>query len=262
MQHPWYWRSVLSARSGGIFRPILPILWLFGLPANYREIERIAKEHDLFVLEDAAQGFGGEYHGKRTGGFGHIAATSFFPAKPLGCYGDGGAVFTDDDQLADIIESIRFHGKGTTQYDNIRTGITGRLDTIQAGILSCKLAVFEDELNARQAVADRYTEELSDLVKTPVVPDGYKSSWAQYTIRTEKRDQIQQHLKEKGIPSAIYYICPLHQQPAFKDADGAGVSMPVSEQLSKEVLSLPMHPYLEADDQQRVIDEVRTAILG
>ncbi len=253
-------RTILRVNKEGKLKlkGIIPVD-LFGLPADYDAIERIAEQHGLFVLEDAAQGFGAEYHGKRTGGFGHIAATSFFPAKPLGCYGDGGAVFTNDDDLADIIESIRFHGKGTTQYDNIRTGITGRMDTIQAGILSCKLTVFEDEIIARQAVADRYTEGLSDLVKTPVVPEGYKSSWAQYTIRSEKRDQIQQHLKGQGIPSAIYYICPLHLQPAFKDAD---VCMPVSEQLSQEVLSLPMHPYLGIDDQRRIIDETRAAVLG
>ena len=233
---------------------------LFGLPADYHAIEAIAARHDLFVLEDTAQGFGGRYHGKRAGGFGHIAATSFFPAKPLGCYGDGGAVFTDDDELADIIESIRFHGKGKTQYDNIRTGITGRLDTLQAGILSCKLAIFEDELAARQAVADRYSEALEDLVTTPVVPEGLESAWAQYTIRSNRRDDIQAHLQAQNIPCAVYYACPLHLQPAFKDADGAGVTMPVSEQLSREVLSLPIHPYLERDDQDKVIKALETVL--
>ena len=250
-------RAVVRVKSEGKLnaKGIIPVD-LFGLPADYDEIERIAGEHELFVLEDTAQGFGGVYKGKRAGSFGQIAATSFFPAKPLGCYGDGGALFTDDDELAEILESIRFHGKGKHQYDNVRTGITGRLDTLQAGILSCKLAVFEQELEARQTVANRYTDALGTYVTTPVVPEGYRSAWAQYTIRSEHRDRIQQALQAQGIPCAIYYVCPLHLQPAFKDADGAGVAMPVSEQLSREVLSLPMHPYLESDDQQRVIDTI------
>ncbi len=232
---------------------------LFGLPANYVEIRRIASRYDLFVLGDAAQSFGAHYHDQRAGSFGDISTTSFFPAKTLGCYGDGGAVFTDHDGLAGIVRSLRIHGMGKTQYDNIRIGITGRLDTIQAGILSCKLTVFEQELEARHAIAENYTRELSDVVTVPVVPEGYKSAWTQYTIRSEKRDRIRQHLQDKDIPTAIYYPCPIHLQPAFKPVDGSAVRLPVSEKLSTEVLSLPVHPYLQREEQEQVISAVKWA---
>jgi len=242
-------------------RGIIPVD-LFGLLADYDAIEKIASQHGLFVLSDTAQSFGAEYHGKRAGKFGDIAATSFFPSKTLGCYGDGGAVFTDNDELADIVESIRFHGKGKTQYDNIRIGITGRLDTMQAAILSCKLRVIEEEIIARQSIADTYTKELSGYVMTPEVPTDYKSAWAQYTIRSNKRDQIRSHLNQQGIPNAVYYPCPLHLQLAFRDANNtAVVEMPISEKLSKEVLSLPMQPYLTQDDQTRVVKAVKKAVI-
>ncbi|MBX2868355.1 MAG: DegT/DnrJ/EryC1/StrS family aminotransferase [Acidiferrobacterales bacterium] len=233
---------------------------LFGLSADYESIDRIAKEHDLFVLADSAQSFGGSYHEKRIGSFGDVCATSFFPAKPLGCYGDGGAVFTNNGDIADILRSIRFHGKGTNQYDNVRTGITGRLDTIQAAILRCKLKVLEQEIDARQAVADRYSAALADVVKTPKIPPNNQSAWAQYTVRSSQRDQIRQQLQEAGVPTAVYYPCPLHMQPAFSEADGAGVSMPVSEMLSKEVFSLPMHPYLSHEDQDRIIELIKDSV--
>ncbi len=233
---------------------------LFGLSADYRTIDRLAKEHDLFVLADSAQSFGGICDDKRVGAFGDVCATSFFPAKPLGCYGDGGALFTNNGEIADILRSIRFHGKGTTQYDNVRTGITGRLDTIQAAILRCKLKVLAEETDARQAVADRYTAGLSDVLKTPQIPSNCQSAWAQYTVRSAKRDQVRKHLQDAGVPSAVYYPCPLHLQPAFSEADGAGVSMPVSEMLSEEVFSLPMHPYLSNEDQDRVIELVREGL--
>jgi dTDP-4-amino-4,6-dideoxygalactose transaminase len=240
-------------------RGIIPVD-LFGLSADYPNINRIANEHDLFVLADAAQSFGGAHNNHRIGSFGDLAATSFFPAKPLGCYGDGGAVFTDDGDRAEILRSIRFHGKGATQYDNVRTGITGRLDTLQAAILICKLKILDQEIDARQKIADRYTAALADYVKTPVIPPGYQSAWAQYTLRSKKRDQIRQHLDQQQIPSAIYYPRPLHLQPAFSDADGAGVSMPVSEMLSGEVFSLPMHPYLSEDEQDTIIHSVQQAL--
>ena len=230
---------------------------LFGLSADYEAIQQIADEHDLFVLSDAAQSFGGSHKGKKVGTFGDVAATSFFPAKPFGCYGDGGALFTDDADRAEIFRSIRFHGKGATQYDNVRTGITGRLDTIQAAVLRCKLKILDQELAARQQLADRYSEELAEVVTTPVIPEGEQSAWAQYTIRSEKRDQIHASLEQAQIPSAVYYAYPLHQQPAFKDCDGAGVTMPVSEMLAREVVSLPVHSYLSAEDQQRVIEAVK-----
>ena len=233
---------------------------LFGLSADYESINRIAKENDLFVLADSAQSFGGAHGGQKVGSFGDVAATSFFPAKPLGCYGDGGAVFTNDGERAEILRSIRFHGKGTNQYDNVRTGITGRLDTIQAAILSCKLRILDQEIAARQAVADRYTAGLSDIVMTPVIPQNDKSAWAQYTVRSQHRDAVRKALADQDIPSAVYYPCPLHLQPAFSDADGAGVKMPVSELLSEQVFSLPMHPYLSNEDQDRIIDGVRSAL--
>ncbi|MGI9318861.1 MAG: DegT/DnrJ/EryC1/StrS family aminotransferase [bacterium] len=233
---------------------------LFGLPADYEAIDRIAKENDLFVLADSAQSFGGAHGTQRVGTFGDVAATSFFPAKPLGCYGDGGAVFTNDEERAEILRSIRFHGKGKTQYDNVRTGITGRLDTIQAAILSCKLRILEQEIAARQKIADRYTEALSKHLLTPQIPDGYRSAWAQYTVRSSHRDRLRKHLEGNQIPTAVYYPCPLHMQPAFSDADGAGVSMPVSEMLSKEVFSLPMHPYLAEHEQDQIIATLQEAL--
>lgn len=233
---------------------------LFGLSADYSAIQTVAEQNDLFVLSDAAQSFGGARDGRRNCSFGDVAATSFFPAKPLGCYGDGGAVFTDDAERAEVLRSIRFHGKGTTQYDNVRTGITGRLDTIQAAILRCKLKLLDDEIAARQKVAERYTAGLGDALKTPVIPEGCQSAWAQYTVRASNRDAVRKALDKEGIPSAVYYPCPLHQQPAFADADGAGVAMPVSELLSREVFSLPMHPYLSASDQDRIIEAVRGAL--
>ncbi|MGB5708178.1 MAG: DegT/DnrJ/EryC1/StrS family aminotransferase [Arenicellales bacterium] len=233
---------------------------LFGLPADYQAIGQIAQEYELFVLADSAQSFGGSRDGRKVGAFGDVAATSFFPAKPLGCYGDGGAVFTNDAERAETLRSIRFHGKGKTQYDNVRTGITGRLDTIQAAILSCKLKILEQEIMARQRVADRYTKSLSEIVSTPEIPFGCQTAWAQYTVRSAKRDKIRKQLEENQIPTAVYYPCPLHLQPAFSDADGAGVSMPVSEMLSKDVFSLPMHPYLSEDEQDRIIATVEEAV--
>jgi dTDP-4-amino-4,6-dideoxygalactose transaminase len=240
-------------------RGIIPVD-LFGLPADYEAIGAIADEHELFVLADSAQSFGGARAGRRVGTFGDVGATSFFPAKPLGCYGDGGAVFTDDAERAEVMRSIRFHGKGTSQYDNVRTGITGRLDTIQAAVLRCKLGVLEQEIEARQQVAMRYNEALSDSLRTPEIPPDCTTAWAQYTVRSAERDRIRQALQDAGIPSAIYYPRPLHQQPAFSEADGAGISMPVSEQLSREVFSLPMHPYLGEEDQARIIDTIRRAL--
>ena len=235
---------------------------LFGLPADYDAIEPIARENGLFVLADAAQSFGGAIGGKKAGAFGDLSATSFFPAKPLGCYGDGGAVFTGNAELAELVRSIRMHGMGTDRYEHVRTGITGRLDTIQAAILSCKLTVFERELAARQRLADIYTRELEGVVKTPQIPPGHRSAWAQYTLRSTERDAIRAHLHAEDIPTAVYYPCPLHRQPAFSKADGAGVSMPVSEMLSRQVLSLPIHPYLGEAEQMKIIKEVKAAVSG
>jgi UDP-2-acetamido-2-deoxy-ribo-hexuluronate aminotransferase len=217
---------------------------LFGLPADYEAINRIAKRHGLFVVEDAAQSFGASHKGKRAGSLAEVGATSFFPAKPLGCYGDGGAILTDKDDLAETMKSLRVHGKGKNKYDNVRIGINGRLDTIQAGILLAKLDIFDDELEARQEVAQRYSDGLKDTVGVPYVPEGFTSIWAQYSVITEKRTQLMAGLKEAGIPTAIYYPKPLHMQTAFSFLGYQEGSLPVSERISKTVFSLPMHPYL------------------
>lgn len=228
-------------------RVVMPVD-LFGLPADHDAIQRIADKYDLLVLEDGAQGFGGTYKGKRACSFGDAATTSFFPAKPLGCYGDGGAVFTNDDEMAAYIRSLAVHGKGEHKYDNVRIGWNSRLDTIQAAILLVKLDAFEEyELKDVDQVAQWYTELLKDKVKTPIVPEGYASSWAQYTITLkseEQRDQIIDSLKEQGIPTIIYYPKPLHLQTVYKN-QRLYVPCPVSEELSRTVVSLPMDSYKE-----------------
>jgi dTDP-4-amino-4,6-dideoxygalactose transaminase len=222
---------------------------LFGLPANYFEIERIAKQYDIKLIEDAAQGFGGSItdnqgNTKKAGSFGDIATTSFFPAKPLGCYGDGGAIFTNNDDYAALIKSYRVHGKGQDKYDNVRIGINSRLDTIQAAILLEKLAEFPQELINRNKAATDYENELINQYKTPQVPVGYTSSWAQYTLVDERREEIMAEYKAKGIPTMIYYATCMHQQTAFKELNYQEGDFPVAERLAKQVFSLPMHPYL------------------
>lgn len=233
---------------------------LFGLPANFTELKAIAKEYDLLLLEDGAQGFGGSINGKKACSFGDISTTSFFPAKPLGCYGDGGAVFTDDDEIADRLRSIRVHGKGEIKYDNIRIGLNSRLDTIQAAILQIKLKAFKEyELEAVNKAAGRYTELLSELCITPTIPKGFYSSWAQYTIRLknqEERDAVQKGLKEAGIPSMIYYPKPMHMQQAFEGIEYKG-SCKNTEELTKTVLSLPMHPYLTEEEISTVAHNIK-----
>ncbi len=232
---------------------------MFGLPADYDAIEAIGGKHGLFVLEDAAQSLGGSYKGRRVGSLGDAAATSFFPAKPLGCYGDGGAIFSNDAALAEVMESIRVHGKGSDKYDNVRVGLNGRLDTLQAAILLSKLEVFADEIAKRQAVAQRYSDALADVVTVPHVPEGLVSAWAQYSIRSPKRDAFMNSLKASGIPSVIYYPKPLHRQTAYASLRYSEGSLPVSERTSQEIFSLPMHPYLGGEDQARVIAAVRAA---
>lgn len=233
---------------------------LFGLPANYAKLEEIAKKYNLFLLEDGAQGFGGTFQGRRAGSFGDLATTSFFPAKPLGCYGDGGAIFSHSLDTTEFLRSLRVHGKGSYKYDNVRIGWNSRLDTLQAAILQVKLKAFEEyELQAVNHAAKLYTERLDKLVKTPIVPEGFTSSWAQYTITLEnrtQRDSLQQALKEQGIPTMIYYPIPLHKQKAFAGLTGQLDDFPVTEKLCDCVLSLPMHPYLQVDE----IDIVCSAI--
>ena len=236
---------------------------LFGLPAAYDEILAIAAAHRLWVLCDAAQSFGAAYKGGAVGTIGNISTTSFFPAKPLGCYGDGGAVFTDSDETAALLKSLRVHGQGDDKYDNVRIGRNARLDTIQAAVLSAKLEIFPDEIAARNRIAARYAELLGDLVTVPVLPKGSTSVWAQYTVRLPPgvdRDQAAARLKSAGVPTAVYYAKPLHRQTAYRDYPIAGNGLPVSERLAGEVLSLPMHPYLAEAVQDRVVDALRAAL--
>ncbi len=237
---------------------------LFGLPADYGRIRAIADKYGLYILEDAAQGFGGTYYGRRAGSFGDIAATSFFPAKPLGCYGDGGAVFTNQDEWAALLKSYRVHGKGSDNYDNVRVGINSRLDTIQAAVLQVKLKAFKDyELADTDATAAKYTEGLKDCVKVPVIPEGLSSGWAQYSIllKDEKeRGEVQSYLKENGVPSMIYYQRGMHQQTAFKGYHFYGEQFPVTLSVCSRVLSLPLCPYLTDEDQQKVIRLIREKV--
>ncbi|GAA0599773.1 DegT/DnrJ/EryC1/StrS aminotransferase family protein [Caenispirillum bisanense] len=252
-----------AVREG--LRPVAAIaVDLFGLPADYDAIKAICAAHGLWLMADSAQGFGSVCKGRRSGTIGDVATTSFFPAKPLGCYGDGGAIFTGDDELAATLRSLRVHGQGSDKYDNVRIGVNGRLDTIQAAVLIEKLKIFPDEIEARNAVARRYGEALADVAVVPVVPEGMVSVWAQYTLRIDggRRDAVAARLKEAGIPTAVYYPKPLHRQTAYRGYPVAGNGLPVSDRLAEEVLSLPMHPYLTPDCQTRIIEAVRHAIAG
>lgn len=241
-------------------KAIIPVD-LFGLPADFKRIRNIANKYNLLIIEDGAQGFGGSLDGKKACSFGDIATTSFFPAKPLGCYGDGGAIFTDNDDYYDLICSIRIHGKGEFKYDNVRIGLNSRLDTLQAGILLPKLEAFEEyELDERNKFAHLYTEKLKHYVKTPFIDNGYVSSWAQYTLildNEEERDFVQKRLKEKGIPTMVYYCKPLHKQTVYKDYDFNLSELTVSESLAKTVLSLPMHPYINGEQ----INDISNAVI-
>lgn len=252
-------RAIAHAKDLGL-RPacVIPVD-LFGLPADWDALLPIAREHGLSVIDDTAQGFGGTYHGRMTGAIADITTTSFFPAKPLGCYGDGGAIFTDDDRLAELMDSLRIHGKGTDKYDNVRIGLNSRLDTLQAAILIEKLAVFADEIEQRQHVAQRYNAALSNRFTTPYVPDGLVSTWAQYTLQLAnraERDAFLARAKEAGVPTAVYYPIPLHLQKAYEKYPRDPAGLPVSEDLAGRVVSLPMHPYLAADTQTRIIEAI------
>jgi dTDP-4-amino-4,6-dideoxygalactose transaminase len=237
---------------------------LFGQPADYDAIEAFCAREGLWMLSDAAQSFGASYKGRKVGVIGLATATSFFPAKPLGCYGDGGAVFTDDDDLAAVMRSIRIHGQGSDKYDNVRIGMNGRLDTMQAAILLEKLKIFGDELVARERVAKRYNALLRDVAQVPEVPEGLTSAWAQYTLRVagfDQRERFVADLRAVGIPTALYYPKPLHKQSAYRSYPVAGNGLPVAERLSAEVVSLPMHPYLTEDVQDRVVAAVKDTLL-
>lgn len=234
-------------------RVVIPV-GMFGLPADFDQITATAEAENLLVLDDAAQSYGASYKGKSVGTLGHVTATSFFPAKPLGCYGDGGALFTDDDDLADVLRSIRVHGKGSHKYDNARIGLNARLDTIQAAVLIQKLEIYADELKARQRVADRYNSALGDVAQVPTLPNGLTSAWAQYTIVVEDRPTLQTRLSDAGVPNVVYYPMPLHQQTAYKDMPTAPGGNPNADWLADHVLSLPMHPYLDEDTQDRICE--------
>jgi dTDP-4-amino-4,6-dideoxygalactose transaminase len=255
-------RAVATARKLGLEpRAIIPVD-LFGLPADFSAIQKVADAEGLFVLDDAAQGFGGSYHNRPVGSFGLATATSFFPAKPLGCYGDGGAIFTDDDALAEAIKSLRVHGHGADKYDNVRIGMTGRLDTVQAAVLIEKLRIFPEEIEARELAARRYNDVLKDLVVVPEVPAGSRSVWAQYTIRLKpgRREAFAAALKAEGVPTAIYYPIPLHRQVAYRDFPTVEGGLAITERLAEEVISLPMHAYLDPSVQDRIIDAARRAL--
>lgn len=235
---------------------------LFGQAADFAMLKEITKKYDLLLLEDAAQGFGGQINEKKACSFGDISTTSFFPAKPLGCYGDGGAIFTNNDEWAEVIRSLKVHGKGMDKYDNIRIGLNSRLDTIQAAILLAKMDFFiEHEITAVNEVAIQYTEQLEDIVETPVINIGYMSSWAQYTIKLpnkEMRDELQKKLKKDDIPSMIYYSKPLHRQIAFEQNDFINVTLDNTVELCDQVLSLPMHPYMKQTDIMRVVSAIKS----
>ena len=244
-------------REGKYEPSVVMAVDLFGQAANYDTLNPVCEKYGLKMLCDAAQGLGGELNGKRVGSLGDVTGTSFFPAKPLGCYGDGGAIFTDDDELAATIISIRTHGTGSHKYEVLRIGMNGRLDTLQAAILSVKLSAFETEIAARNKLADIYKSELSDIIETPYVMKNARSSWAQYVCKVEDRDALQAHMKEAGIPTMVYYPSPMHFQIAYKQyGDGEG-SMPVSEALCHTVMALPMHPYMSDETADQVVSAVK-----
>jgi dTDP-4-amino-4,6-dideoxygalactose transaminase len=257
-------RAVTTAKGLGLVpRAIIPVD-LFGLPADHDAIAAIAAAHNMLVLDDAAQAFGATYRGRKLGSLAAATATSFYPAKPFGCYGDGGAIFTDDDDLASHLRSLREHGESADKYDAAHLGITGRLDSIQGAVLLEKLKIFPEEIVARNAVAERYAADLVGVATLPRVTNGSTSVWAQYTIRLApgRRDALAAALKGQGVPTAIYYAKPLHRQAAYRDLPIAGGELPVSERLAAEVLSLPMHAYLDQAVQDRIIAAIRRALAG
>lgn len=256
-------RCIVAARDMGLNPRMVVPVDLFGLPADMGAIQPVADEAGLVVMCDSAQGFGGRIGNRMTGTFGKLTTTSFFPAKPLGCYGDGGAVFTDDDEIAALIDSYRIHGKGTDKYDNVRIGMNSRLDSIQAAILSVKLSIYAQEIEARNRIAARYNRLLKDHVIVPGVPDGYESVWAQYTVRmpdARTRGEVQAHLSANGIPTAIYYPIPLHRQSAYEAFPSDPAGMKATDLAADEVLSLPMHAYLDEDTQDRIVNTLVEAL--
>ena len=255
-------RAVAAAKRAGLVPKALMTVDLFGLPADYDAIMPVAERLGLYVIDDAAQAFGADSKGRKIGKLAPVTTTSFFPAKPLGCYGDGGAVFTDDDALADLVKSLRNHGQGTDRYDNVRVGMTGRLDTIQAAVLIEKLKIFPDEIAARERIARRYNAKLADVVKVPHIANEQSCVWAQYTVRVPaaRRDALAAALRTQGIPTAMYYPMPSHRQTAYQHYPVAEGGLPVTDRLAGEVISLPMHAYLDEATQDRIVAAVRGAL--
>jgi dTDP-4-amino-4,6-dideoxygalactose transaminase len=255
-------RAVAAAKRAGLTPKALMTVDLFGLPADYEAINPVAEKLGLYVIDDAAQAFGADAKGRKIGTLAPVTTTSFFPAKPLGCYGDGGAIFTDDDSLADLIRSLRNHGQGADRYDNVRVGMTGRLDTIQAAVLLEKLKIFPEEIVARERIARRYNAALGDVVRVPQASNEHACVWAQYTIRVSggRRDALAQTLRAQGIPTAQYYPVPSHRQGAYRDYPVADGGLAVTDRLAGEVISLPMHAYLDEPTQDRIIAAVRGAL--
>lgn len=253
-------RSIVEARKQGLKPKCVIPVDLFGLAADFNAIVPVARESGLSIVDDAAQGYGATYHNRTVGAIGDISTTSFFPAKPLGAYGDGGAIFTDDDGFAALIDSYRVHGRGSDKYDNVRIGLNSRLDTLQATILIEKLALFSEELDARQRVAQGYDAALAGRYETPFVPDGLRSTWAQYTIKTKdaaERADVQARATAAGIPTMIYYPIPLHAQTAYRDFPRDPEGLPVSDDLAARVISLPMHAYLDETRLEQVVEAIR-----
>ena len=248
-------QKFLKNNSGRKAKGIIPVD-LFGQTADYDPIEAVAKKYNLFVLQDAAQSFGATYKGRKAGSMGNVAATSFFPAKPLGCYGDGGAIFCSEDGMMQKLRSIRVHGQGSDKYNNVRIGINGRLDTMQAAVLLAKMEIFEEEISLRNAVAGRYTEKLNHAVTTPFVPKDYVSVWAQYSVLVQHRDEMLDKLRSRGVPTAVYYPKPLHLQDAFRTLGYKRGDFPVSERIADSIFSIPMHPYLHEDVQDHIVKAI------
>ncbi|KGF67315.1 aminotransferase DegT [Hoeflea sp. BAL378] len=248
-----------TAKREGLKVRALIAVDLFGQPSDYEPIEAFCRANGIVLIADSAQGFGSRYRGRVAGSIGDMATTSFFPAKPLGCYGDGGAILTPNDEYNEVIRSLHVHGKGTDKYDNVRIGVNSRLDTLQAAILLEKIAIFAEEIDKRQVVADRYAAGLAGVVRTPMVLDGCVSTWAQYVVRVpaDKRDAMIDGLKAQSVPTAIYYPKPLHEQTAYKNFPVSGNGLPISERAAQQVIALPMHPYLDEATQDYIIDAVR-----
>ena len=245
------------AKKAGLRPRLIIPVDLYGLPADYDAIMEFADAHGLVVVADAAQSMGAQRGDVRAGAMAHYTCTSFFPAKPLGCYGDGGAVLTDDAEAAERLRSIRYHGKGTDKYDNVRVGLNSRLDTLQAAILREKLRILDDEIEARERIAQRYSALLDGAVETPKIPNSTRSAWAQYTITTDRRDAMQAALKAQGIPTAVYYPNPLHRQSAYGHGLIPDDGLPATDHVADRILSLPMHPYLQEAVQDRIVTAIR-----